>query len=308
MQDLTTPTQTDNECKLDFLPLTVKSLSELTPKLRESRAMLCDYTPGGLLFGINNLYAPMICITPEAALISVRSESELAREYMLPIGAGIEAVDILFEHAKKNNSPLILGGIPRNEAEMIARRFHCDYEMTDKLCDYVYDAKALATLEGSSYQTQRTNIRKLEREHESWSYRRLCPENVSDALAFADELFSGATPDGSEFWQAGVEIVYDALANLDALDLVGGILYVDGAVAGIAVGFIKHEMLYIHVLRAKRDIWGAWNLLCREFTADKVHKIKYVNMEDDLENAGIRRMKMSYAPIEFINRCKVRIL
>ena len=308
MQDLKSPTQTQSKCELDFKPLTIKELSSLTEQLRECKAMLCDYTPGGLLFGIKELYSPMICKTPKAVFISVCSDSEASREYMLPIGAGTEAVDILFEYARKSNLPLTLSGIPPHDAKMIAQRFGCEYEMTSELCDYVYDAKALATLEGSSYRTQRTNIRKLEREHESWSYRKLCRENAADALSFADELFSSTASDGSKFWQAGVEIVYDALENLDALDLVGGILYVEGVCAGVAVGFIKHEMLYIHVLRAKREIWGAWNLLCREFVADHLSEIKYVNMEDDLGNSGIRRMKMSYAPIEFINRCKVKLI
>jgi len=308
MQNVKLSLRAEAESELDFVPLTIKSLSKLTPKLKESRAMLCDYTPGGLLFGMRKLYSPIISSTPDAVFISVRSDTDLCREYMLPIGADISSIDILYEHAKKNNDPLTVGALPQYEAEMIARRFHCGYEMTGELCDYVFDAKALATLEGSSYQTQRTNIRKLSREHESWSYARIDKTNVGDAVAFANELFRGAVSDGSRFWQAGVDIVYDSLKNLDALDLVGGILYVDGACAGVAVGFIKHEMLYIHVLRAKREIWGAWNLLCREFVADHQSEIKYVNMEDDLGNSGIRRMKMSYAPIEFINRCKVKLV
>ena len=100
MQDLKSPTQTQSKCELDFKPLTIKELSSLTEQLRECKAMLCDYTPGGLLFGIKELYSPMICKTPKAVFISVRSDSEASREYMLPIGAGTEAVDILFEYAK----------------------------------------------------------------------------------------------------------------------------------------------------------------------------------------------------------------
>ena len=294
--------------ELDFSPLTVDALSEITPILKESGSMLCDYTPGGLLFGIRELYSPQICLHDGRLFVSVLSEDGLSREFLMPTGDAERSLDMLYSYTKKNNIPFIFGGITKDDAETAARHFGCEYEITDRLYDYVYDAESLASLKGSKYHTHRTNIRKLERQHESYSYKRI--EDAADietALAFADELFSGEEPVTSKYWQAGKDIVYDSLKNLNRLCMRAGILCVDGMAAGVAVGFIKHETLYIHVLRAKREIWGAWNLLCREFVSDSLSEIKYVNMEDDLESDGIRRMKMSYAPIDFIRRCRINI-
>ncbi len=302
-------TQTEKtKGELDFIPLTVKSLSKLKSKLADCRSMLCDYTTGGLLFGMRSLYSPQYAQGSHATYISVRSDDGAQREFLLPLPYSTDAVDELYEYTKKKNIPLIFSGLTENFAAHIARHLHCGYSMTDELCDYVYNAKALATLEGSSYHTQRTNIRKLQRTHENREYRKITEDNLSDALAYADRLFSGFNADGSTFAQAGKEIVYDSLQNLDSLGMSGGILYVDGRACGVAAGTVKRDMLYIHVLRADREIWGAWNLLCREFVSAHADKINYVNMEDDLGDSGIRRMKMSYAPIEFINRCRVEIV
>ena len=295
------------EGSLEFLPLTVPLLAKITPMLAESEQMLCDYTPGGLLFGMRRLYSPTVCVRGEALYISVLSDDRTHREYLLPTSIGEESLERLAQYAGESPRPLVLHGTAKG-AECAARYFRSGYEVSDELCDYVYDAQALASLEGPKYHTQRTNIRKFEREHDSWSYERIDPRNLAEAVAFADRLFASIEDDGSRFFRAGVEIVYDALANLDALSLRGGLLRADGEVCGVAVGFVKHGMLYIHVLRADRAMWGAWNMLCREFVRDNLADIEYVNMEDDLGDEGIRRMKMSYSPIEFIKRAKTAII
>ena len=288
---------------LEFFPLNISVLGKITPMLTASEHMLCDYTPGGLLFGIRRLYSPAVCIKGDSLFISFLSEDRTHREYLIPTNTTEESLDMLREYARMHKLPLIIHGTER-ATELTAKHFSCGYELSDELCDYVYDAQALATLEGAKYHTHRTNIRKLQREHERWCYEKIDDANLPEAVEFADLLFSGTQDDRSKYYSAGVEMVYDSLANLDRLSLRGGLLRVDGKVCGIAVGFVKHEMLYIHVLRASREIWGAWNLLCREFVLDNLADVKYVNMEDDLGDEGIRRMKLSYSPIEYIKRAK----
>ena len=292
---------------IEFFPLNIPLLARITPMLAESRYMLCDYTPGGLLFGMRKLYSPAVCVRGESLFISILSDDRMHREYLMPTGGDEDSLDMLARYARENGHPLTVHGTAEG-AERAARYFRRGYEVSDELCDYVYDAHALATLEGPDYHTQRTNIRKFEREHTSWGYERIDARNLTEAVAFADRLFAGLGDDGSRYFRAGVEIVYDALANLDALSLRGGLLRADGAVCGVAVGFVKHGMLYIHVLRADKSVWGAWNMLCREFVRDNLEDIKYVNMEDDLGDEGIRRMKMSYAPLRFIKRARTTVV
>ncbi len=292
---------------LEFFPLGISLLERITPMLAASKIMLCDYTPGGLLFGIRRLYSPAVCVRGASLFISFLSEDRTHREYLVPTNADEESLELLRDYARANNLPLAVHGTER-AAELTAKYYRCGYELSDELCDYVYDAQALASLEGAKYHSQRTNIRKLQREHESWSYERIDESNLAEAVAFADMLFSNHPDDESKYYSAGVDIVYDSLANLERLSLRGGLLRVDGAVCGVAVGFVKHRMLYIHILRASREIWGAWNLLCREFVLDNLADIEYVNMEDDLGDEGIRRMKMSYSPIEYIKRAKTIVI
>ncbi len=288
---------------LEFVPLNIPMLCRITPILEKSKHMLCDYTPGGLLFGMRKLYSPAVCVMGDSLFVSFLSEDRMSREYLIPTCGGEESLELLARYARERRQPITLHGTV-SEAEAVARYFQSGYEVSDELCDYVYDAHALATLEGSKYHTQRTNIRKFAREHVSWGYERIDEHNLTDAVEFADRLFLNVKDDGSRFYRSGVEIVYDTLANLDALSLRGGLLRADGKVCGVAVGFVKHAMLYIHVLRADRSVWGAWNVLCRDFVQDNLADIEYVNMEDDLGDEGVRRMKMSYAPVKFIKRAR----
>lgn len=309
MQELIQDTQLPNENKepLEFFPLNISLLERITPMLAKSKHMLCDYTPGGLLFGMRRLYSPAVCVRGDVLFVSLLSEDRTHREYLIPTSADAESLEMLREYARAHRLPLAVHGT-ESATEYAAKYYRCGYELSDELCDYVFDARSLATLEGAKYHTQRTNIRKLQREHESWRYERINGGDLADAVAFADSLFAQYQDDGSKYYSAGVEIVYDSLANLERLSLRGGLLRVDGEVCGVAVGFVKHRMLYIHVLRARREVWGAWNLLCREFVLDNLADIDYVNMEDDLGDEGIRRMKMSYSPIEFIKRAKTTVI
>ncbi len=302
MQELTQDNYEKKE-PLEFFPLSISLLESIVPLLSECGYMLCDYTPGGLLFGMRRLYSPAVCVRDGVLFVSVLSEDRTHREYLVPTKANAQTLDMLREYADMHRLPLTVHGTA-NAAELTAKHYRCGYELSDELSDYIYDARSLAMLEGPRYHTQRTNIRKLQREHASWGYERITDVNLSDAVAFADALFSQYPDDGSKYYRAGVDIVYDSLFNLERLSLRGGLLRVDGEVCGVAVGFVKRSMLYIHVLRAKREVWGAWNLLCREFVLDNLADIQYVNMEDDLGDEGIRRMKMSYSPIEFIKRAR----
>ncbi len=288
-----------------FTPLDIADISRLKETLTDCGAALCDYTTGGLLFGVHSLYKPEIAEGKHASYISVLSDDGDGREFLMPLPFSLEAVDELCDYAKKEGGALTLSGLTEPYAKIIAEHLKTEYSTSDRLCDYVYDADSLAALEGKRYHTQRTNIRKLEKTYKSWEYQSITAENLPDAIACADALFEGLDLQ-EKYAEAGRDIVYDSLYNLDALGMSGGILYVDGVACGVAAGTLKHGMLYIHVLRARRDIWGAWNLLCREFVRAHSGKARLVNMEDDLDDAGIRRMKRSYSPIDFIKRCVIK--
>ena len=90
--------QTQGE--LDFFPLNIKSLSKLKNMLCDCRALLCDYTTGGLLFGIHSLYSPQIAQGKFATYISVRSEDGAGREFLLPLPYSTDAIDELYEYTK----------------------------------------------------------------------------------------------------------------------------------------------------------------------------------------------------------------
>lgn len=300
MQLINTDTGTYTE-KIHFSPLNITKLSEIAKKLKECPYALCDYTTGGLLFGIRELYSPEISEVNDHIFLSVK-EDDGKRKFLMPISKDSErSLLLLKEYTDKNNIPLTFTALTESAAQIVSKVLGTECYALDEGYDYVYDANSLAYLTGSGYHTQRTNIRKLEREHGAYVYEPLCEDNREDALSFWRELFEDSVSEHPQ-WKAGVEITHDAIAYSDLLGLEGGVLYVEGKVCAVAVGSIKNEMLYIHVLRASREIAGAWNLMCREFVLSKIGRIKYVNMEDDLSDAGIRRMKMSYRPIRFLYR------
>ena len=82
---------------LEFLPLNVKLLSKITPMLCECPYMLCDYTPGGLLFGMKRLYSTEVCVADGRVFLSVISDDRMRREFIMPTGELSSSVEMLYE-------------------------------------------------------------------------------------------------------------------------------------------------------------------------------------------------------------------
>ena len=88
MQLINTDTGTYTE-KIHFSPLNITKLSEIAKKLKECPYALCDYTTGGLLFGIRELYSPEISEVNDHIFLSVK-EDDGKRKFLMPISKDSE--------------------------------------------------------------------------------------------------------------------------------------------------------------------------------------------------------------------------
>ncbi len=97
------------------------------------------------------------------------------------------------------------------------------------------------------------------------------------------------------------------LRNFNSLDMKGGLIRVDGKVAALTLGEkILPDTMVIHIEKANSDIPGLYQVINQEFLIHEAADCRFVNREQDLGIEGLRNSKMSYNPVKFVRKYKVR--
>jgi len=172
--------------------------------------------------------------------------------------------------------------------------------------DYLYLKSDLAGLPGNRYHKKRNRI--------SYFLSRHQPE----VEAFGDGHREGCHRLLDE-WQrvrAGIEsrsLLMEAAAAREGIELAGRlglegvVVLVDGAVKGFALGErLNRETAVCHFEKADPFLEGVYQLVDREFNRLLFTDCACVNREQDLGEANLRESKLSYHPVELVEKYLVR--
>lgn len=227
--------------------------------------------------------------------------------FSFPIGknvaGGLDATD---EYCKANNIPCIMCSVNKNELPVLFRRYsYCVVEADIDMFDYIYDKSALMNLSGKKYSTPRNHINKFLKLYKDYKFVPITEEIIPELIDFTKNFsFNSEKDDIAEY---ELRQCIDVLENYDEYGLLGGALIVDGKVIGYSVGEIIGDTLICHIEKANIEYHGAYQMVTNQFlkmyaTDDD---IKYVNREDDSGDEGLRKAKLSYRPIELLEKSTV---
>jgi len=171
--------------------------------------------------------------------------------------------------------------------------------------DYVYERAALAALRGNKYHSMKNMINRFTRAHE-WEYRRLTPELVPQARDLADRWCADRCELAGPMSYDEVRALKEGLRLAAKLELVGGVILVDGRVEALAVGErLTEHTVAVHFEKANPAMPGLSQLINREFAAREFPDCKYINREMDLGDPGLRRAKKRYRPSHMVRKYAV---
>ena len=98
------------------------------------------------------------------------------------------------------------------------------------------------------------------------------------------------------------------LDNYQTYDLLGGVLLVDGQIAGFSLGEIIGDTLFIHIEKADRDYEGCYQMLVAQFAQHFAGEgVAFLNREDDTGDPGLRTSKLSYRPVALLEKYTVTV-
>lgn len=173
--------------------------------------------------------------------------------------------------------------------------------------DYIYSVKSLSTLAGKKLDGKRNHINKFKKNH-SFEYEMISDDNITDCKDIVEKWCIDRN------YLEYSSLISERKANLDLLDnfkileLKGAIIKVDGVPSAFTVGEkLNNNTVVIHIEKAYSHINGLYPLINQQFLANQWSDMDYVNREQDLGLEGLRRAKLSYNPISYVEKFTVEL-
>ncbi|MDR3327196.1 MAG: phosphatidylglycerol lysyltransferase domain-containing protein [Prevotellaceae bacterium] len=290
---------------LDFKHITVSDREKV-----QRHTFACEYRNCDLafanLFVWQFLYDTQIAFDDNFMYVKYRYHNKLY--YMLPVGKGdlIKAIDTIIEDSTFENQRFCLQGLsPKMKAcveKLLPDKF-C-FSSNRDYCDYLYLRKDLAELTGKRFQSKRNHINQFKRNYPNYEFLEITPKIVPQCLEL-EWLWESKNinPQEEITLEAERKAITNAFENYQALQLSGGALRVDNKIVAFTFGSpISWQTFDVAVEKADTQIVGAYTVINNEFAKRISSSFIYLNREEDLGLEGLRKAKLSYQPVDILEK------
>jgi len=174
--------------------------------------------------------------------------------------------------------------------------------------DYLYDYPALIELRGNRFHKKKNLLKQFQKKYDH-QYVSLGSLTIDRALAMQTDWCTWRDCESYHTLAAENRAIEKVLKNWEALaGLVGGSIVVEGQMVAYTVGErLANDMLLIHFEKGNPEFKGIYQAINQFFLNHLHHPYQTVNREQDLDDDGLRKAKLSYHPIDFIRKYQVTI-
>ncbi len=295
--------------KLEFNELTLESRHEIEPFFKLRDIISCEYN-----FNVMYLWAKhnqtKYAFTDNFLILTEVIEDKLIT--LMPICKEEhfkEAFEAIYEYFQDINTEFRMYVADKTFKEFIIKEYGDRFEISTyrDYFDYLYDADKLRTLSGKKFNKKRNHLNAFIKEFEGrFIYKKLNKEDKEAVCKFLRE------------WKYNKEAVTEALdeelqsickiiCNIDDLDIKAGAIVLDDKIQAISIGSLTNngKVAVIHVEKANENIRGMYQVINQQFLLNEFPNVEIVNREEDLGIEGLRKSKLSYNPIEILEKYSI---
>lgn len=221
-----------------------------------------------------------------------------------------------------------------NWKEIFSRHFSCGTEFTrvpEKLAelwkdnieqlsiepvrghfDYLYSATELVELKGNRYHKKKNLISQFVSAYQ-FTYTMLDESKSEKALSLQDDWCTWKDCDSHEILASENRVIEKILKNwVNLKGLTGGAIFVNDVIVAYTVAeMISADTLVIHFEKGNPDYKGVYQAINNMFLTGFKENYKggnlLVNREQDLDDEGLRKAKLSYNPIDLLKKYRCRL-
>ncbi|HDQ25661.1 MAG TPA: DUF2156 domain-containing protein [bacterium] len=243
-----------------------------------------------------------ICRIGESMVIKAEKDGRLFFYYP-PLG--IDAAAVVEKLLETDDSAAVYG-LTAEEAGVLglpAEKY--SIEADRKNFDYVYPADGLRVLAGRKYDGKRNHLKKFE--VLNYSFEAINGDNIREAVAFQEKWCADRLCDDDMSLQDESSAICELLGNFEELSAFGALLRVEGVVQGYTVADrLNEDTAVVMVEKANPGIRGIYQGLNRGFVEKFLGGFRFINREQDNGNEGLRKAKMSYHPVKFVEKTVIK--
>lgn len=279
---------------------------ELTDKLlldsylTKSGYRICDFSFSNL-FSWKGRYETTFDIICGFLVIRFSLVDSKKPVYMMPLGSGnlSKVLQLLTEDAAANQYPFKMMSITKEMFDKINKALPDTFSHTPMRgsADYLYETEKLKLLKGKKYQSKRNHINKFKSEHPNFQFSPITRENISACLDMHKRWCIENGCEENDSLHSESYAVRTALKNFEALQLMGGVITINGKIIAFSFGQpISNDTFGVHVEKAEHSIQGAYTIINQQMAEHICCDYTYLNREEDLGIESLRKAKMSYHP------------
>ncbi len=291
---------------LSFKKIEFEDIPTLKAYFGAYPARQCDRSCGATVMW-RNYFDNKFAIVDGTIVLSANFKNGLC--FTFPIGrninAGLEAIE---EYCEANNMPIVFSSINKNELPVLLKRYsYCVVDADRDWFDYLYEKDALLNLAGRKYATPRNHINKFKKLYNNWTFEAIDKINIPELIKFTEKFTFNSEKDTSAHDE--LKMCVEVLENYDLYGMLGGVLKVDGKTVGYSIGEIVGDTLFCHIEKADISYSGAYQMLTNQYLRmyTSGDEVKFVNREEDCGDTGLRKSKLSYNPIELLEKSTVMV-
>lgn len=287
-------------------------LASLMKYFKNQNTHVCNYTAGSLfMWGKYNSthYAE------EEGCLVLCDRYVGNRYFYWPLSAegdaaAEERVALKIEQfCRENYIRLHFTAVPRDRLASLVLRYGSDVHVSNirRWRDYLYNASDFINYPGGKYSGQRNHVNKFKKNYPDYEFSVYTPADYAQVQSFLQEV--AAVQLGKAEMLAAEEMngVFDLLPRMQEFGMQAGILRAGGKIVAFSAGEVCGDTMYVHVEKALRGVQGAYPAIAQMFAQTFARGVTYINREDDSGDAGLRKSKMQYSPVQLVDKYNLAI-
>ncbi|MDE6139933.1 MAG: GNAT family N-acetyltransferase, partial [Alistipes sp.] len=167
--------------------------------------------------------------------------------------------------------------------------------------DYIYSREALELLHGRHYQPKRNHINRF-RSLYDFTVSPLCAADAGECMSLAEQWREDHHTQRSA--DAETLVLRRAFEAFGELELHGVALRVGSRMAAFSFGSYTPDgrMFCVHAEKADTTFEGVYAMVCNALVRSLDGGCMYINREEDLGIEGLRRSKLSWQPVDMVEK------
>ncbi len=285
--------------KIDFTPITPESKELYERYLFNEEGRGCE-------FSFANLYCwgrQSLAALHGHILLFSQFGNRFVYPYPLGNGDKKAVLDAILADAAERGIPCCITGLSQKAKETVESLYPEKFlfQRNEGSFDYVYSIGDLADLPGKKYHGKRNHLNRFREAFPAYTVVPLDERNLFLAKKMAKDWYQTRlleNPDAD--YRMEEEALERAFREYRALKLEGLLLLNGEEALAFTMGSrLSFDTFDVHFEKARPDIQGAYAAINFEFARyiqSKYPDIRYLDREEDMGLAGLRRAKQSYHP------------